>query len=49
MADRPADEQDRLYEQTTSDFGAALERLARGYEVDRDKRRDLLQDVHLAL
>jgi RNA polymerase sigma-70 factor (ECF subfamily) len=30
-------------------FGPALERLARAYEADPDKRRDLSQDVHLQL
>jgi RNA polymerase sigma-70 factor (ECF subfamily) len=30
-------------------FGAALERLARGYEPDPDRRLDLLQEVHVAL
>jgi RNA polymerase sigma-70 factor (ECF subfamily) len=30
-------------------YGAALERLARAYEADPEKRRDLLQDIHLQL
>jgi RNA polymerase sigma-70 factor, ECF subfamily len=30
-------------------FGAAIERFSRGYEADPDRRRDLLQDIHLAL
>jgi len=34
---------------TASQYGPALARLARGYEADLDKRRDLLQEVHLAL
>jgi RNA polymerase sigma-70 factor (ECF subfamily) len=41
--------QDELYEQTAAEFGAALARLARGYESDPEKRRDLLQEIHLAL
>jgi RNA polymerase sigma-70 factor (ECF subfamily) len=41
--------QDGLYEQASADFGAALGRLARSYEIDADKQRDLLQDIHLAL
>ena len=41
--------QDELYEQATAEFGAALARLARGYEADSEKRRDLLQEIHLAL
>ena len=38
-----------LYEDAAAAFGAALERLARAYEVDPDRRRDLLQDIHIAL
>ena len=30
-------------------FGAALERLARAYEADAERRRDLGQEIHLAL
>jgi RNA polymerase sigma-70 factor, ECF subfamily len=41
--------QDEIYEQATAAFGAALDRLARSYEADPDKRRDLLQEIHLAL
>src|SRR5687767_14849537 len=41
--------QDELYEEAATTFGHALERLARGYEVDADKRRDLLQEIHVAL
>ena len=41
--------QDDLYQQAASEYGAALARLARGYEADEDKRRDLLQEIHLAL
>jgi RNA polymerase sigma-70 factor (ECF subfamily) len=44
-----ASRQDELYQAATETFGAVLERLARGYEADPDRRRDLLQDVHLAL
>jgi RNA polymerase sigma-70 factor (ECF subfamily) len=40
---------DRLYQETATTYGAALERLARAYERDRDFRRDLLQDIHIAL
>ena len=35
--------QDELYEEAAATFGPALERLARGYEVDAEKRQDLLQ------
>jgi RNA polymerase sigma-70 factor (ECF subfamily) len=38
-----------LYEEAVRTHGAALDRLARAYEADPDKRRDLLQDIHLAL
>jgi RNA polymerase sigma-70 factor, ECF subfamily len=41
--------QDDLYQQATADFGDALDRLVRAYELDLDKRRDLLQEIHLAL
>ena len=41
--------QDDLYEQVTAEFGAALDRLARSYEADADKRRDLLQEIHFAI
>ena len=40
--------QDALSEQASADFGAALGRLARSYETDADKQRDLLQDIMLA-
>ena len=41
--------QDELYLQAAEAFGAALERLARAYEVDSEKSRDLLQEIHMAL
>jgi RNA polymerase sigma-70 factor (ECF subfamily) len=41
--------QDELYEEAASAYAAALERLARSYEADSEKRRDLLQEIHLAL
>src|SRR6187401_1046125 len=40
---------DDMYEQVLGTFGGAIDRLARSYEADPDKRRDLLQDVHFAL
>lgn len=40
---------DTLYQEVSTTFGAALSRLAMAYEADADKRRDLLQDIHLAL
>ena len=41
--------QDDLYRQAASEYGAALARLARGYEADPDKQRDLLQEIHISL
>lgn len=41
--------QDELYQEAAAGHGAALERLARGYEADPDRRLDLLQEIHLAL
>lgn len=41
--------QDQLYQDAASTFSAALERVARAYEADIDRRRDLLQEIHLAL
>ena len=41
--------QQRRYAEAAAEFGAALERLARAYEPDPDKRRDLLQEIHIAL
>jgi RNA polymerase sigma-70 factor (ECF subfamily) len=41
--------QDVLYEEAAGAYGAALERLAGSYEADRDKRLDLLQEIHLAI
>jgi RNA polymerase sigma-70 factor (ECF subfamily) len=38
-----------LYEAAVLQFGRALGRLARGYEPDIDKSRDLLQEIHFAL
>ena len=40
---------DELYQEAASTYGAALERLARAYEADADLRRDLLQEIHVAL
>jgi RNA polymerase sigma factor (sigma-70 family) len=41
--------QDELYARAAADFGPALGRLARAYERDPDRQRDLLQDIHFAL
>jgi RNA polymerase sigma-70 factor (ECF subfamily) len=42
-------DQERRYVEAAAEFSAALERLARAYEPDPDKRRDLLQEIHIAL
>lgn len=46
-ADR--DRQDALYAEASSVCGAAIRRLARGYEADPDQQRDLLQEMHMEL
>jgi RNA polymerase sigma-70 factor (ECF subfamily) len=46
---RPRGRHERLYSDVAAEYGAALERLARAYEPDTDKRRDLLQEIHIAL
>jgi RNA polymerase sigma-70 factor, ECF subfamily len=40
---------DELYRKVAAEYGAALERLARAYEADPDRRRDLCQDIHFQL
>jgi RNA polymerase sigma-70 factor, ECF subfamily len=46
---QPALTQDDLYEEASNLFGAPLERLARAYEADPEARRDLLQELHVAM
>ncbi|HET9359716.1 MAG TPA: sigma-70 family RNA polymerase sigma factor [Vicinamibacterales bacterium] len=46
---RPVGGDERLYSEVAAEYGGALERLARAYERDADKRRDLLQEIHVAL
>jgi RNA polymerase sigma-70 factor, ECF subfamily len=41
--------QDERYTAAAAEYGAALERLARAYEFDPEARRDLLQEIHIAL
>jgi RNA polymerase sigma-70 factor (ECF subfamily) len=41
--------QDRRYREAALSYGTALGRLAMAYERDPDRRRDLLQEIHLAL
>lgn len=40
---------DALYREAVERFGASLERLARAYEADPEKRRDLSQEIHFQL
>jgi RNA polymerase sigma-70 factor, ECF subfamily len=41
--------QDVLYQEVVATFGPALDRVTRVYEADPERRRDLLQEVHVAL
>jgi RNA polymerase sigma-70 factor, ECF subfamily len=38
-----------MYVKASSLYGAAIQRLARGYEADPDKQKDLLQEIHMEL
>jgi RNA polymerase sigma-70 factor (ECF subfamily) len=40
---------DDHYQEAIDRFGPALDRLARAYEADPDKRRDLIQEIHFAI
>ena len=42
-------DRDGLYREVTEKFGAALGRLAGGYEAEPERRKDLLQDIHAAI
>lgn len=44
-----ASRQDCLYAEAEATYRAALDRLARAYEPDADRRLDLLQEIHVAL
>lgn len=41
--------QDDFYRRAVNEYGAALERLARAYEAGPEDRRDLLQEIHIAI
>jgi RNA polymerase sigma-70 factor, ECF subfamily len=43
------DGNDELYKKASATYGAALQRLALGYEADPERRRDLLQEIHIEL
>jgi len=42
-------DRNELYHQVIGAHGRAIERLARAYEADPDRRQDLLQEIHLEL
>jgi RNA polymerase sigma factor (sigma-70 family) len=46
---RPSPEQDARYAAAAAEHGPALQRLARASEANPERRRDLLQDMHVAL
>ncbi|HEY6491145.1 MAG: sigma-70 family RNA polymerase sigma factor [Terracidiphilus sp.] len=41
--------QDDLYNEAINEYGPSLERLARAYEAENEDRRDLLQEIHIAI
>ncbi|MDQ2773719.1 MAG: hypothetical protein M3Y57_02150 [Acidobacteriota bacterium] len=43
------DDNDELYKDARATCGAAIQRLARGYEADPERRRDLVQEIHVEL
>src|ERR1700733_5385507 len=50
MEQRPGTlEQDARYSGAAGRYALAIERLARGYEADPELRRDLVQEIHVAL
>jgi RNA polymerase sigma-70 factor (ECF subfamily) len=40
---------DEMYQEASAAYGAALSRLVRAYEAVPEKRRDLLQEIHIAM
>jgi RNA polymerase sigma-70 factor (ECF subfamily) len=42
-------DQDQRYLEAVAEFGGALQRVARASEANPERRRDLLQDMHVAL
>ena len=42
-------EQDDWYSRVAAQWGPALQRIARSCEADPDRRRDVLQDMHVAI
>jgi RNA polymerase sigma-70 factor, ECF subfamily len=43
------DKHNALYAEASAANAAAIRRLARGYEADPDRQRDLLQEIHMEL
>ena len=48
MASNEKDAADQ-YDEAIAAYGAALQRLVHAYEADPERRRDLLQEIHIAL
>ncbi len=46
---KPSPDQDARYLDAAAEHGGALQRLARATEANAERRRDLLQDMHVAL
>lgn len=46
---KPVFDQDQRYLEAAEAHGGALQRLARAMEADAERRRDLLQEMHVAL
>ena len=44
-----ATRQDTLYQRALVDYTATLKRVTQAYEADPEIRRDLLQEIHVAL
>ncbi len=45
----PVSDANEMFEQAIAVCGPAIRRLAAGYEADPDRRRDLVQEIHLEL
>lgn len=41
--------QDDFYNEAVAKYGASLERLARAYEPETEDRKDLVQEIHIAI
>jgi RNA polymerase sigma-70 factor, ECF subfamily len=45
----PGSRPDAIYQEAAASYGAALSRLAHAYEAEPETRRDLLQEIHIAI